>query len=107
MAKTANAVLTKPTPLRTLPPPRTKAVPQRLAQAGTRVHGHEFHRTTVQSPDGATAAWHWRHSGAPVPKVSSAAAYMPPICTHWNGIPGAAARITAAARAYREARSHG
>ena len=27
--------------------------------------------------------------------------------THWNGIPGAAARITAAARAYREARSHG
>ena len=33
-------------------------------------------------PRWATAAWHWRHSGAPVPKASSAAAYMPPICTH-------------------------
>jgi cobyrinic acid a,c-diamide synthase len=42
------------------------AAPSPLAQAGTRVHGHEFHRTTVQSPDWATAAWHWRRSGAPV-----------------------------------------
>ena len=107
MAKTANAVLTKPTPLRTLPPPRTKAVPQRLAQAGTRVHGHEFHRTTVQSPDGATAAWHWRHSGVPVTEgFVRGGVHASYLHTHWNGILGAAIRFTAAARAYREARSH-
>ena len=45
--------------------------------------------------------------GRPCTEGFVPAAYMPPICTHWNGIPGAAARITAAARAYREARSHG
>jgi cobyrinic acid a,c-diamide synthase len=27
-----------------------------LAQAGTRVHGHEFHHTVVQSPDAASPA---------------------------------------------------
>jgi cobyrinic acid a,c-diamide synthase len=37
-----------------------------LAQAGTRVHGREFHRTVVQSPDAATATWNWSHSATPV-----------------------------------------
>jgi cobyrinic acid a,c-diamide synthase len=82
------------------------AAPSPLAQPGHACPATSF-TAPPSVPRWATAAWHWRHSGAPVPKVSSAAAYMPPICTHWNGIPGAAARITAAARAYREARSHG
>ncbi|MBV9595191.1 MAG: cobyrinate a,c-diamide synthase, partial [Actinobacteria bacterium] len=32
-----------------------------IAEAGTRVHGHEFHRTTLASA-GANPAWHWRRS---------------------------------------------
>jgi len=84
------------------------AAPSPLAQAGTRVHGHEFHRTTVRSPDAATAAWHWKHSGASVTEgFVRGGVHASYLHTHWNGVPGAAARITAAARAYREARSHG
>ncbi|HUA29492.1 MAG TPA: cobyrinate a,c-diamide synthase [Streptosporangiaceae bacterium] len=84
------------------------AAPSSLAQAGTRVHGHEFHRTTVQSPGGATAAWHWRHSGGSVTEgFVRGGVHASYLHTHWNGIPGAAARIIAAAGAYREARSNG
>ena len=35
-----------------------------LGPAGTRAHGHEFHRTAVRSADGAANAWHWTASGA-------------------------------------------
>jgi CobB/CobQ-like glutamine amidotransferase domain len=105
MAKTANAVLTKPTPLRTLPPPRQRRYHRGSLRPG--VHGHEFHRTTVQSPDGATAAWHWRHSGVPVTEgFVRGGVHASYLHTHWNGILGAAIRFTATARAYREARSH-
>jgi cobyrinic acid a,c-diamide synthase len=81
-----------------------------LAAAGARVHGHEFHRTAIRAADGgeesgATAAWHWRQSGASVTegfvKGRLHASYLH---THWAGIPGAADRITAAAREYRQAR---
>jgi cobyrinic acid a,c-diamide synthase len=81
-----------------------------LAQAGTRVHGHEFHRTTMtaRDPGAVAAAWHWQQSGAPVTegfvRDGVHASYLH---THWNGIPGAAARITAAARDYRRARVDG
>jgi len=79
-----------------------------LAPAGTRVHGHEFHRTTIQSPGAAAAAWYWTHAGASVAEGfvhrRVLASYLH---THWNGVPGAAARVTAAARAYREARGDG
>jgi len=79
-----------------------------LAPAGTRVHGHEFHRTTVQSPGAAGAAWHWRHSGTPVTEgFVRGGVHASYLHTHWNGIPGAAGRIAAAGRAYREARGAG
>jgi cobyrinic acid a,c-diamide synthase len=79
-----------------------------LAQAGTRVHGHEFHRTTVQSPGAAAAAWHWSRSGTPVTEgFVHGQVHASYLHTHWNGIPGAAGRIAAAGRAYREARTHG
>jgi cobyrinic acid a,c-diamide synthase len=79
-----------------------------LTQAGTRVHGHEFHRTTVQFPGATTGAWHWRQSGTTVTEgFVRDAVHASYLHTHWNGIPGAAARITAAARKYRRARSHG
>jgi cobyrinic acid a,c-diamide synthase len=38
-----------------------------LYQAGSRITGHEFHRTTVTPGGGETAAWHWRGAaGRPV-----------------------------------------
>jgi cobyrinic acid a,c-diamide synthase len=83
-----------------------------LALAGTRVHGHEFHRTAIQfhrtaiQATAATAsAWHWRQSAASVTEgFVQGRVHASYLHTHWNGIPGAAARITAAAREYREGR---
>ena len=37
-----------------------------LAAAGTRVSGHEFHRTAVSPSAGSPPAWHWRRDGGPV-----------------------------------------
>jgi cobyrinic acid a,c-diamide synthase len=78
-----------------------------LAQAGTRVHGHEFHRTTVQAPGSAASpAWHWRQSGSSVTEgFVQGQVYASYLHTHWAGIPGAADRLTAAAREYRAARA--
>jgi cobyrinic acid a,c-diamide synthase len=79
-----------------------------LAPAGARVHGHEFHRTAVQPPGAATAAWHWKHAGTSVTEgFVHRQVHASYLHTHWNGIPGAADRITAAARAYRKARGDG
>ena len=76
--------------------------PSPLGAAGTRVHGHEFHRTAVGSPGLAANAWRWTAVG---PDVTDGfvrgrvhASYLH---THWNGVPGAAVRITAAAREYQ------
>jgi cobyrinic acid a,c-diamide synthase len=81
------------------------AVTSPLAPAGTRVHGHEFHRTAVQGEGSAAArAWHWRQSGASVTEgFVQGQVHASYLHTHWAGIPGAAARLTAAAREYRAA----
>ncbi len=77
-----------------------------LAEAGTRVHGHEFHRTTVRSPGTATAAWHWRQSGSSIAEgVVHRQVHASYLHLHWNGNAGTADRITAAAREYRKVRS--
>jgi cobyrinic acid a,c-diamide synthase len=79
-----------------------------LAQAGMRVGGHEFHRTTVQTRGATVGAWHWKQSGAAVTEgFVHGRVHASYLHTHWNGIPGAAARITAAAREYRKARVRG
>jgi cobyrinic acid a,c-diamide synthase len=85
-----------------------------LARTGTRVHGHEFHRTTVHlgtdrlAPDAASRAWHWRQSGATLSEgFVQGQVYASYLHTHWNGIPGAAARLTAAARDYARKRGNG
>jgi cobyrinic acid a,c-diamide synthase len=79
-----------------------------LTAAGTRAHGHEFHRTAVRSAGRAANAWRWKASGAAVTegfvRGSVHASYLH---THWSGLPGAAARITAAARGYRHTRVRG
>jgi cobyrinic acid a,c-diamide synthase len=78
-----------------------------LAQAGTRVHGHEFHRTAVQpAGQGTAAAWHWRQPGGAVTEgFVQGQVYASYLHTHWNGVPGAAGRLTAAARRYLMART--
>jgi cobyrinic acid a,c-diamide synthase len=79
-----------------------------LGPAGTRAHGHEFHRTAVQSPVQAANAWHWTASGAAVTEgFVRGRVHASYLHTHWNGLPGAAASITAAARDYLQMRGHG
>jgi len=84
-----------------------------LAPAGARVHGHEFHRTAITTGasgdlGAADRAWHWRQSGAVVTEgFVQGQVHASYLHTHWAGIPGAAVRITAAAREYRQARSAG
>jgi len=77
-----------------------------LAAAGTRVHGHEFHRTAVEATertgDAAVGAWHWRRLGDAVTEGFVAgrvhASYLH---THWAGVPDAPNRIAEAARGYQ------
>jgi cobyrinic acid a,c-diamide synthase len=77
-----------------------------LGPAGTRAHGHEFHRTAIRSGGQSANAWQWTASGSAVNEgFVRGWVYASYLHTHWAGLPGAAARITAAARAYRE--SHG
>jgi len=66
-----------------------------LAPAGTRVRGHEFHRTHAVPGAGATPAWQW--AAAPEGFVAGGvhASYLH---LHWAGSPGLAARFAAAAR---------
>ena len=79
-----------------------------LGPAGTRAHGHEFHRTAVRSPDGTANAWRWtaRESAVTEGFVRDRvhASYLH---THWAGLPGAATGITAAARDHQEKRGRG
>ena len=98
-----------------------------LASVGTRAHGHEFHRTAIRSragrsptvaappaagPTGATTggaapttaanAWRWQARGGVVAEgFVQAGVHASYLHTHWNGLPGAADRIVAAARAHR------
>ena len=77
-----------------------------LGPAGTRAHGHEFHRTAVRPGRLAANAWRWQASDAVVTEgFVSGGVHASYLHTHWNGVPGAAARVTAAARAYQAARA--
>jgi cobyrinic acid a,c-diamide synthase len=70
-----------------------------VAQAGERVHGHEFHRTVTDPRHGETAAWRYagdqqgsRHG------FSSGRIHASYLHTHWAGQPSAAQRFVAACR---------
>jgi len=77
--------------------------PSALGPAGTRAHGHEFHRTAVRSGGLPANAWRWRGREAIVTEgFVRGRVHASYLHTHWAGIPGAAAGITAAARDYRE-----
>ncbi|ADP78558.1 cobyrinate a,c-diamide synthase [Pseudofrankia inefficax] len=82
-----------------------------LAARGTTVHGHEFHRTVAtpaaggstggDARRGAAPAWRWRDaSGVEVAEgFVRGAIHASYLHTHWAGVPGAAHRFVAAARA--------
>ena len=76
-----------------------------LFAEGTRVRGHEFHRTECRPNDGSQSAWHWRtdadavHEGFVVGNVHASYLHL-----HWAGIPDIAARFVAACIDARDAR---
>jgi cobyrinic acid a,c-diamide synthase len=78
-----------------------------LGPAGTRARGHEFHRTAIVGPAGdADRAWHWRSDGNAVAEgFVRGGVHASYLHVHWAGIPGAADRVTAAARRHRAARA--
>ena len=76
-----------------------------LAPAGTRVTGHEFHRTTVHPRSGlllspaAGAAWAWR--GADPEGFASGSLHASYLHLHWAADPVLAHRLVGAAAAFR------
>jgi len=72
-----------------------------LAEAGTVVRAHEFHRTTSQPAHGGTAAWRLRdgsEQGWATPTLLASYLHV-----HWAGFPDAARRLVAAALSARAA----
>ncbi|GAA3746531.1 cobyrinic acid a,c-diamide synthase [Spinactinospora alkalitolerans] len=67
-----------------------------LAPAGTRVNGHEFHRTAVAPAHGADPAWQWEASGPE--GFAGAALNASYLHLHWAGAPHVASRFLAVAR---------
>ncbi|WP_374106273.1 cobyrinate a,c-diamide synthase [Streptomyces sp. TRM70350] len=64
-----------------------------LAEAGTRMRGHEFHRTVVEPGAGAAPAWGMR---APVRRVEGfvqQGVHASYLHTHWASAPGVARRF--------------
>ncbi|MGY1711512.1 cobyrinate a,c-diamide synthase [Geodermatophilus sp. SYSU D00758] len=78
-----------------------------LAPAGTRVHGHEFHRTAATPGAGATPAWRW--AGAEPEGFVTGRVHASYLHLHWAGSPALAERfVTACTTADRggHARAH-
>ncbi|MEV4558927.1 cobyrinate a,c-diamide synthase [Kitasatospora sp. NPDC049285] len=72
-----------------------------LAVAGTRVRGHEFHRTATDPAAGPSPAWAWRTPAGPHTEGhlqgSVHASYLH---LHWTGAPELPARLVRHAAAY-------
>jgi cobyrinic acid a,c-diamide synthase len=79
-----------------------------LAPAGTRAHGHEFHRTAIRASADPAAkpsapnAWRWQaRDGVAADGFVRGGVHASYLHTHWDGLPGTPGRIVAAARAHR------
>ncbi|MBB6172854.1 cobyrinic acid a,c-diamide synthase [Nocardiopsis mwathae] len=71
-----------------------------LAGAGTRVHGHEFHRTELTPSRGTDPAWQWRSGGGE--GFASATLNASYLHVHWAGAPALAARFLGSVRGFAE-----
>ncbi|WP_425567384.1 cobyrinate a,c-diamide synthase [Salinactinospora qingdaonensis] len=69
-----------------------------LARAGTRVQGHEFHRTAVTPAHGDTPAWQWSAAGPE--GFAGPTLHASYLHLNWAGAPRIAARLLDAARAH-------
>jgi cobyrinic acid a,c-diamide synthase len=68
-----------------------------LVAEGTRVHGHEFHRTACAPSAGANPAWQWRAGNAIVTEgFVDRTVHASYLHLHWAGVPGIADRFVAA-----------
>ncbi|MFI0819973.1 cobyrinate a,c-diamide synthase [Streptomyces sp. NPDC021098] len=66
-----------------------------LAAAGTRVRGHEFHRTTVEPGAGQTPAWGLVHPRRRAEGFAPGNVHASYLHVHWAAVPGVAARFVA------------
>ncbi|PAU44372.1 cobyrinate a,c-diamide synthase [Streptomyces albireticuli] len=66
-----------------------------LAQAGTRVRGHEFHRTVTEPGAGGTPAWGFTHPERRTEGFVVGGVHASYLHVHWAGAPGTAARLVA------------
>jgi cobyrinic acid a,c-diamide synthase len=65
-----------------------------LAAAGTRMRGHEFHRTVVEPGAGTAAAWGMRAPRRRVEGFVQRGVHASYLHTHWASEPGVARRFT-------------
>ncbi|TQN44026.1 cobyrinic acid a,c-diamide synthase [Blastococcus colisei] len=80
-----------------------------LAPAGTRVRGHEFHRTHAQPAASATPAWQWPEGGQGPARPEGFVAggvHASYLHLHWAGSPRMASRFVAAAVRLTEGLQH-
>ncbi|WP_225802264.1 cobyrinate a,c-diamide synthase [Streptomyces sp. NK15101] len=64
-----------------------------LAPAGTRMRGHEFHRTVIEPGAGPLAAWGLRQPDRRVEGFVQGGVHASYVHTHWAGSPEVAARF--------------
>ncbi|MFI6445275.1 cobyrinate a,c-diamide synthase [Kitasatospora sp. NPDC050543] len=76
-----------------------------LAPAGTRVRGHEFHRTVCEPGAGEQPAWGWRTPAGPRTEgFAGADVHASYLHLHWAGAPQLAATFAAAAARFAAGR---
>ncbi|MFG2141986.1 cobyrinate a,c-diamide synthase [Streptomyces sp. NPDC048650] len=68
-----------------------------LAVAGTRVRGHEFHRTVLEPGAGASAAWGMTHPERRLEGFVHAGVHASYLHVHWAAEPSLAARLVRSA----------
>ncbi|MGX8905455.1 cobyrinate a,c-diamide synthase [Streptomyces netropsis] len=66
-----------------------------LAVTGTRVRGHEFHRTVIEPGAGATPAWGFTAPERRVEGFVAGGVHASYLHVHWAGAPGTAERFVA------------
>ncbi|MGW7450512.1 cobyrinate a,c-diamide synthase [Streptomyces sp. NPDC054787] len=72
-----------------------------LAPAGTRLRGHEFHRTVIEPGAGAAPAWGFTHPERRVEGFVQGGVHASYLHTHWAAEPSVALRFVEAAAAVR------
>lgn len=78
-----------------------------LAAAGTRVRGHEFHRTALEPGAGADPAWGLTHPERRVEGFVAGGVHASYLHVHWAAEPSLAGRLVASAARSAAARGGG